>query len=54
VSLGWNSKEIGAAFGISGRTVEIYRANFLIKLNAINSVAAVRVFIDATSVSQLN
>ncbi|QIG52956.1 hypothetical protein G6N82_01165 [Altererythrobacter sp. BO-6] len=44
---GWSNQQIGAALGISARTVEIHRANVIKKLGARNSASAVKIALDA-------
>lgn len=45
VALGHSNRSIASELGISPRTVEIHRANMLVKLNAQNSPEAVRIAI---------
>lgn len=47
IGKGMTSKEIGRSLGISHRTVEIHRANALIKIGARNTAEAARLLADA-------
>lgn len=50
---GMSSKEIARALGLSPRTVEVFRANILAKLDVRNAVAAARLGFEAGYASQL-